>query len=180
MTEAATTDFSFLGREFLTWLWFKSEERNGAIMVPGTGDMSVCFLHRLVLESGEGDYSETILCKGFRTDLKEGKTAVREGKKIKEARIRLGIGSDEWEFTFKADAFLFQSMKLPGVPPYAQEEEKDREGQLLDRIYMTEKAVETMEKLFSLFLKKRIAPEWRSEEIPRIARWVGASVSKSS
>jgi hypothetical protein len=45
---------------------------------------------------------------------------------------------------------------------------------------MTEKAVETMEKLFSLFLRKRISPEWRSEEVPRIARWVGASVSESS
>jgi len=172
MMEAATTDFSFLGREFLTWLWFKSEERNGSILIPGTGDIEVLFLRRLVLESGEGDYSETILCRGFRTDLKEGKTALREGKKIKEARIRLGIGSDEWEFTFKADAFLFQSMKLPDAPAYAEEEEMDREGRLLDRISMAERAVETMEQLFSLFLQKRTSPEWRSEEIPRIARWV--------
>ncbi len=170
--EAATTDFSFLGREFLTWLWFKSEERNGNISIPGTGDIEVFFLRRLVLESGEGDYSETILCKGFRTDLKEGKTALREGKKIKEARIRLSIDSDEWEFTFKADTFLFQSMKLPDAPAYADEEATDREGRLLDRISMTERTVETMEKLFSLFLTKRTSPEWKSEEIPRIAKWV--------
>jgi len=170
--EAATTDFSFLGREFLTWLWFKSEERNGSISIPGAGDITLSFLRRLILESGEGDYSETILCTGFRTDLKEGKTALREGKKIKEARIRLGMGSDDWEFTFKADAFLFQSMKLPTAPAYAEEEEQDREGRLLDRIAMTERAVETMERLFSLFLERRTAPQWRSEEIPRITRWV--------
>ena len=170
--EVARKDFSFLGREFLTWLWFKSEERNGSILIPGLGDIEVLFLRRLVLESGEGDYSETIVCKGFRADLKEGKTALREGKKIKEARIRLGLGSDEWEFTFKADTFLFQSMKLPDAPSYAEEDERDREGRLLDRISMTERAVETMEQLFSLFLNKRTSPEWKSEEIPRIARWV--------
>lgn len=174
MNEKLTTDFSFLGREFLTWLWFKSEERNGSILIPGTGDITVLFLHRLILESGEGDYSETIMCKGFRADLKEGKTALREGKKIKEARIRLGIGSDDWEFTFKADAFLFQSMTLPAAPAYAEEDEKDREGRLLDRISMTERAVETMNKLFSLFLEKRTSPEWKSEEMPRIARWAQA------
>ena len=45
-------------------------------------------------------------------------------------------------------------MKLPDAPSYAEEDEKDSEGRLLDRIFMTERAVETVEKLFSLFLKK--------------------------
>ena len=28
----------FLGQEFLAWLWYKSEERGGAVDIPGTGD----------------------------------------------------------------------------------------------------------------------------------------------
>ena len=45
-------------------------------------------------------------------------------------------------------------MKLPDAPAYAEEDERDREGRFLDRISMTERAVETMEEFFSLFLKK--------------------------
>jgi hypothetical protein len=43
-----------VGREFLTWLWFKSEERNGMIRIPGGGESEVFFVRRLVLEAGEG------------------------------------------------------------------------------------------------------------------------------
>jgi len=168
--DISSQSFEFLGREFLTWLWFKSEERNGSVMIPGFGDIEIVFLRRLVFESGDGDYSETIVCRGFRTDLKEGKTALREGKKIKEARIKLGMGSEEWEFTFKADSFRFQSMALPAHPAF-DEEEKDAEAQLIDRIGMTETAVGTMERLFHLFISERLAPTWRSETLPRIQAW---------
>ena len=29
----------FLGQEFLTWLWWKSEERGGTVEVTGRGDL---------------------------------------------------------------------------------------------------------------------------------------------
>jgi len=66
---------------------------------------------KVVLESGEGEYSETVACRGLHADLEEGKSALRKGKKVTEARIRLGAGNDQFEFTFKADAFCFQSLK---------------------------------------------------------------------
>jgi len=40
-------DLRFLGREFLTWLWFKSEERGGAVRVANLGDLQVAFIRRL-------------------------------------------------------------------------------------------------------------------------------------
>jgi hypothetical protein len=165
------TDISFLGREFLTWLWFKSEERDGVIMMPDVGDISIAFVRRIVLESGEGPYSETVVCQGYHADLREAKAALREGKKIKEARLRMGFGAEEWEFTFKADEFQFQSMKLPAIMKFA-EEEGNTEGRILERISMVETAMMMMDRLFSLFLNKRRLPEWLSEEIPRIQHWM--------
>jgi len=35
----------FLGQEFLTWLWYKSEERGGAIELPGIGDLTATLFH---------------------------------------------------------------------------------------------------------------------------------------
>jgi hypothetical protein len=164
-------DPSFLGREFLTWLWFKSEERGGAILIPGMGDVEVILARRLILESGEGDYSESVTCQGLHADLKEGKAAIREGKKIKEARILLGIGTDQWKVTLKTDRFQIQSLKLPsGVA--MNEEEEEKEGRILERIYLTEKVLHTLDQLFILFLTKRLSAQWFTEEIPRVKKWI--------
>jgi hypothetical protein len=147
-------DSPTVGRDFLTWLWFKSEERNGRIVIPGTGECEIFFIRRLVLESGDGEYAETVVCQGLHADLKEGKEALRQGKKITAARLRIAYDKTEWEFTFKADRFQFQSMKLPTFPDN-EEEEIEREGQLLERIDLIEKATGMMDLLFQSFMERR-------------------------
>ena len=39
----------FLGQEFLTWLWWKSEERGGSVEVAGRGDVGVVFEKHMLL-----------------------------------------------------------------------------------------------------------------------------------
>jgi recombination associated protein RdgC len=159
-----------IGREFLTWLWFKSEERNGIVADADGAEEEIIFLRRMVLESGEGEYSETVICQGLHSDLKEGKEALRQGKKITAARLRVARDKDEWEFTFKADRFHFQSMKLPAIAE-DEEEEENREGQILERLYLIEKAVETMDNLFRSFLGLRQSADWPGEQ-ERVHRWI--------
>ncbi len=160
-----------LGREFLTWLWFKTEERGGAVMIPGVGDVEVVFSRRLALESGDGEYSETVVCQGLHAGLKEGKAALREGKKVKEARLQLTMGTDQWEFTLKGDPFHFQSLKLPTSLALSEEEE-EKEGRLLERIALVENATKTIDHLFSVFLHRRVSGDWSADEIPRIRKWI--------
>lgn len=159
-----------IGREFLTWLWFKSEERNGTVLIPGAGESEVLFIRRLVLESGDGEYAETVVCQGMHADLKEGKEALRQGKKITAARLRVAHDKTEWEFTFKADRFHFQSLKLPTLPE-GDGEEVDREGQLLERVYLIEKAAGLMDLLFQLFLNIRLSGDWGTEQT-RMQKWI--------
>jgi hypothetical protein len=163
---------ALLGREFLTWLWFKAEERNGMILVPGFGDIEMHFVRRLALESGQGEYTESVVCQGQHTDLKEGKEAVRQGKKIKEARLRLGRDSAKWEFTFKADTLQFQSLKLPVPTDMDEEEEGDKGGRVLERLYLIEAAIKTMDDLFADFLQLRLSEDW-STEASRLETWAG-------
>jgi len=160
-----------IGREFLTWLWFKSEERGGMVPIPDAGECEVAFLRRLVLESGDGEYAETVVCQGMHADMKEGKEALRQGKKITAARLRIAHDQTEWEFTFKADRFHFQSLKLPTLPEN-DGEEVDREGQLLERIYLIEKAAEMMDRLFGSFLDIRCSGDWAAEQT-RLQKWLG-------
>ncbi len=169
---AFLADPETIGREFLTWLWFKSEERGGFIELPGRGDIEVVFLRRLVLESGDGINSETVICHGANTDLKEGKEALRQGKKIKDGRIRLRIDADTWEFTFKADTYGFQSVKLPETVEMA--DEQDLEGRSLERIYLIERVITTLDDLFALFLSIRRSELWLNDEQPRMKKWFQA------
>jgi len=159
------------GREFLTWLWFKSEERNGRITLGGGEEIGLFFVRRLVLVSGRGEYAETVVCQGPHASLREGREALRQGKKIREARLALEIDADEWEFTFKADLFQFQSMKLPtGAEKFEEPEETQGEGLLLERIYLMEKAMAVMERLFAVYLELRNSPAWTAETA-RIDSW---------
>jgi recombination associated protein RdgC len=159
-----------IGREFLTWLWFKSEERNGMIRLPDAGDAEVLFVRRLVLESGDGEYAESVVCQGMHADLKEGREALRQGKKISAARLKISLDKDQWEFTFKADRFHFQSMKLPALEE-GKEEGEDREGLILERIYLIEKAAGLMDRLFLLFLNFRLSEHWGAEQ-KRMQEWI--------
>lgn len=165
---AQEEDPPLLGRDFLTWLWFKSEQRNGTITLEGE-DIELIFLRRIILESGTGEYTETVSCQGLHSEMAEGKAALRGGKKIKEAHIRLGRENSECEFSFKADTFEIRSLKMPQT--VARDEEIDQDGRTLERIYHLEKVTETIDRLFEVFLRQRFSGSW-NQELTKMRKWV--------
>ena len=168
---AGGKDNSFLiSREFMTWLWYKSEERNGRISLSKGEEVELNFLKRIVLEAGEGEYSQGVVCHGIHAELKEGKEAIRQGKKVKEAGIRLVDNQNEWEFTLKADRFHFQSLKLPAAEE--READEDQSGKILERIYLIEKAAMTIDNLYDYFLHIRYSPQWEDKEMKLLAQWL--------
>jgi recombination associated protein RdgC len=173
MADTRGIDAKALGREFLTWLWFKSEERNGMIVIPGVGETEIHFIRRLVLESGDGEYSESVVCQGMHADLREGREALRHGKKIREARLQLVRDAAAWEFTFKADQFQFQSLKMPVVMDFDDRQES-RDSRILERIYLLETVIRCMDQLFVLFFNLRHSDAWQQECV-RMEKWLQLS-----
>jgi len=167
---AAAEDISLIGREFLTWLWFKSEERNGTIAVNKTEEVELHLLKRIALEAGEGEYSQGVVCSGLHAELKEGKEAIRQGKKVKEAGIKLHRDQNEWEFNFKADTFYFQSLKMPVVD--WQETPEDPSASLLERVYLIENAVKTIDQIYEAFLAVRFSGQWADSEKRSLNKWL--------
>jgi hypothetical protein len=127
-------------------------------------------LKRIALEAGEGEYSQGVVCSGLHAELKEGKEAIRQGKKVKEAGIKLHCDQNEWEFNFKADTFYFQSLKMPVVD--WQETPEDPDASLLERIYLIENAVKTIDKIYESFLAVRFSPKWAENEKPMLNKWL--------
>ncbi|MDZ4165311.1 MAG: hypothetical protein U1C55_09305 [Smithellaceae bacterium] len=156
-----------LRRDFLTWLWFKAEEKNGTVALPGGKEIEVSLGQRLVLTSGDGEYIETLVCQGRYSDHKEARVGLSQGKRIKEARIGISHDSMDWEFTLKADRLQFQSVKLPVM---AADEEESPQGQLLERIYLIQTLTDYVDSLYRLFLKIRQSPDWLARELPLLER----------
>jgi recombination associated protein RdgC len=167
----------FLGQEFLTWLWWKSEERGGSVELPGEGDITVAFEKHMLLESGEGESMEKIVCTGLQAELQEARTGLRMGKKLEQARIILGHRDYEYSFTLAAALMEFRNVRLPKTE--ATENDKsdnpeEVEGMILERVYLFEELIKLVNGLFKMFLNVRLSEEWR-EELQKIKSWVAKS-----
>jgi len=163
----------FLGQEFLAWLWFKSEERGGAIDIPGTGDVLVVFEKHMLLEFGEGESSEKLICRGLQTELKEARAGLMMGKKPEQARIRLARGEYEFSVTLTAAALEFRNVRLPKTVAGSDEgdDQESLEGRILERIGMFEELGSLINDLFRMFIRVRVADDW-PEELQKIRQWV--------
>lgn len=163
----------FLGQEFLAWLWYKSEERGGPVDVPGTGDVQVIFEKHMLLEFGEGEANETVICRGLQTELKEARAGLLMGKKPEQARIRLARGDYEFSVTMTAATMEFRNVRLPKT--VAEEDEgndpESMEGRLLERISLFEELSSLVNDLFRMFITIRASKQW-ANELLKIRQWV--------
>ncbi|RME54361.1 MAG: hypothetical protein D6795_04295 [Deltaproteobacteria bacterium] len=169
------TEKGFIGSEFLTWLWFRSETGDGIFTLPATPrhpeeKVEVWFDDRLTLRAERGQSLENILKGGSPSISKEAKTALMEGKKVVGAKIRILRGTLDWTFTIKAETLDIHALKLPEI------DHEDEETAFFDRIDLVEQLETLIERLFDDFLHLRLSPRWREEELPAMRRWVFASL----
>jgi hypothetical protein len=167
----------FIGQEFLTWLWFKSEERGGTICLPDSGDIQLVFEKHMLLESGEGESNERLICKGLQTELVEARTGLQVGKKLEQARIFMAKGEYEWRFSLTGGLGDFRNLKVPKTMA-AGEESNDPaaiEGRILERIALIEDAYRTVDEMFKMFLLVRISEEW-TEEVKKVNSWINKDI----
>jgi recombination associated protein RdgC len=61
-------------------------------------------------------------------------------------------------------------LSLPAIS--SPETPEDPSGNLLERIYLIENAVKTMDKLFESFLRIRYLPQWEERELKLMAKWL--------
>lgn len=171
----------FIGQEFLAWLWFKSEERGGAIELPdGGGDIRLDFEKHMLLESGEGEEQERVICRGLQTTLREARAGLALGKKPDQARIRLVYREHEFNLTLSAATLEFRSVRLPRTMSEAEEDAGPDAfaARLLERIALVEELTSVVEALLHRFLSLRVGPAW-PEELARLRSWVAKGLMEA-
>ncbi|MGD9819172.1 MAG: hypothetical protein AB7V04_10800 [Desulfomonilaceae bacterium] len=163
---------AFLGREFLTWLWFKSDQTGGIIEIPGKKPIQVIFLDRMTLDLSDVETPQTVSIKGEYSELREGLAALREGKKIEEARISLKGDENEFTMVLKGTWLSFGSFKTPAIlPSDERDSDLEAEGNFLEKISLVEEGMSLVDDLFEYFVKSRISAAWELVEVPSMKKW---------
>lgn len=159
----------FLGREFILWLWFRSEIKGGVFDL-GEGDRAELWLAgKMTLCSDTDRGTDTMTCSGSSAFMREARFALADRKTIKKAAVKLTFHNSEWAFVIDSEWMNFRSFK---TPPVIQNREEDPEGLFYEKVLLTEQAVKVMDRILGLFIKIRLSSDWEEEELPAMKKWI--------
>lgn len=161
---------AYLGREFLTWLLWRSEA--GEPLAKFADErITVLFVGKVVLKGIAGEVTElsargamapySVLLRG----------ALDRGLLLHAARLRLTHGEKVFEVTLDADYLDVKSAKLPEL---LSEEEDD---QLTERLYLSEQLSGILQALLETFLRVRGGKKWSREVVPELKAWMRGEVA---
>ncbi len=158
-----------IGKEFLTWLWYLTEARGNVFSLPDGSSFTLNLEQRITVQGGEGDSTETAVCSGLMTEMREARTGLKTGKKVQQAKVRIQKDSMEWTVGLDAANLNFTSMKTPKID--TQDSDDDPDALVLEKIYLLEKGTQCLDAAFALFLEKRLGADWEQER-QAMRKWI--------
>jgi DNA recombination-dependent growth factor C len=158
-----------LGYEFLTWLWFLSENTDGAVELGDDRRAELSLGERMVLTL-PADGKERVICTTQANALHEARTALRQGKMVDELRLFLRIHDNDYFLMLDSFLWAVKGLKTPKQLPDFDAD--DAEGKFLERMYFLEEVLSALNTLYAIFLAKRLSPAWESDLLPRLKRWM--------
>jgi hypothetical protein len=165
--------YKFLGEEFLTWLWYVIEKKQ---LILKKFDQDVVALevgNRIVFENRRKESAERITIKGEGAGLEEGTLALKNGALVTELNMVYRSAQLAWHFTLKGESLNISNLKVPQTD--RPETDDDIEGYILEKLYLYDKSLQFLKKLFAYFVKLRISDTWKNNEVPNIRKWIQAS-----
>ncbi|MFH0926407.1 MAG: hypothetical protein V1872_12405 [bacterium] len=167
----------FLGREFLTWLWFKSDTNSGVVNINDDKSVELWIDDKIVLESDELENNkEKVICHGEHSEMFEARQALNQGKKVSQANFKLNMNEEEWHFTLDDCWLNFRNCKPPKI---ILDKKEDPDGLFFEKTLLIEEATHTIDQLFSQFIQIRISPEWDHDHLPALQSWIQKGANRN-
>ncbi len=156
---------AWLGREFLTWLLWRSEAGEPLVELDGAG-VTVLFTSKLLLRGVQGDVVE-VAARGAQAPYSaQVRRALDAGLLVHQARLRFTRGEQVYEATLDAEFLDVRSAKLPEL---LTEEEDDR---LQERLHLVEQLSAMVDALAGDFLEVRASRGWAKKTVPALKAWM--------
>lgn len=163
--EALYRGRTWLGREALTWVLWRSESSEPLCEVDEL-PLSVLFTGKLLLRAAAGEVTE-VAVKGVSAPYSAiVRQALEKGILVHGARLQLSHGEQTFEVTIDAEFFDFKSAKLPQL---LQEEEAE---QRIERLELVGRLGRLVDALISEFIAARLSSGWKKTVVPQIRAWL--------
>ncbi|MFT7624480.1 MAG: hypothetical protein ACI9WU_003668 [Myxococcota bacterium] len=158
---------SFLGKEFLTWLWFKSDVQEGLVGIPDGGPAAEIWFCDSIQLSGSGEGAERVTMRAEDPSLSpECRVALRHGKKVEKGKVRIVRGQREWTLSITGESLAVSSVKIPALLT------READEKLIERLSLLDQLDSMITALFGGFIELRLsAEEWPAERTAMQA-WV--------
>jgi len=156
----------FLGREFLTWLWYRSSNQDGVFQTSTGEAIELWFDATLTLEA-QGEVKEQNVIKAEHpTETPEAHAAILTGKVVAAARLRVVSGQKQWTFGIKGETLALSSIKIPALLS------REDDDQLYERFMLVEEIEDIVNGLYQQFIELRMDDDQWRPEIQAIRTWV--------
>ncbi len=165
--------YRFLGNQFLTWLWFLIENDQKVILQCAEDAVGLEVGNRMVLENRTTGGLETISIKGDGAGLEEAILSLSKGASVSEIHLVFKTSTLEWSFSLKGENLSFSGMKLPESANEQTDDEQD--GLILDKLYLYEKPIQLIDKLYQRFIQVRLSDEWSPLVTTEMKKWLDAA-----
>lgn len=156
----------FLGREFLTWLWFRSDKDDGLIRLGSDDSVELWFDDKLVLAAADAAREQNTLKGETPTQSPEAKLALRMGKKVVEAKLRVIREQRKWSFGIKADTLALSGVKIPALLS------REEDDQQYERFDLVEELNNILLGLYRAFIELRLDKDRWAAELESIRHWI--------
>lgn len=160
-----------LSGEFYAWLWWASEVQGAVFELPDpVGQVELWVDERLAFRNADDTRVTAVMTGEAPSTSLEARAALAGGKVLNE--LRVGFRRDDREFTvtLKGPAMHVSGAKLPQVVSDGQDEV------LYDRMFLYSELSLVLAALYNAFAAKRTSPEWESEVLPGLRRWIGGEL----
>ena len=156
-----------LGRDFLTYLCYRSDAGAGVVDVAENAQQFIVWIDgKIMLEDDRGTPPNTVSYSGDGFSTTDLKQAIRAGKKVKEARLRIDRGETICAFTLKADRFEISGLKID-MP-----RTNDPDERFFDRILNIEALNNILDDIFKQFLSDVSENRWREKGYQEFQKWL--------
>lgn len=166
------TNFSWLGNEFLLWLWYYGDEVDDTINMPSGDDLTFIFSRSLKLDCPNGQNGSDTFASESPSRLREAKRAIQLGKLPRKAGLTFATDSQQYEFTLGAESLSFSTLKLPAID--GDDVQVGNQASMnAARINQIRNFLKAFDTLYAIFVDIRSKEQWGLETIHYIRSWVG-------
>ena len=159
-------DFSFLGNEFLLWLWWYLDNESDRVLLKDKSEVTLMFARTMQLECPWGEWGREVLTSECPIRMPEAMQAIRAGKLPRKAGLILVREGQQFEFVLHAETFAISSAKIIVEEP--DDHPQDRLDNRIDSIRFLS---ETVDQLFETFCHRRVGKAWNSD-VKKIRKWL--------